>query len=108
MTIEIAYNETLKYEDGFFEFVFPTVVGPRYMPRHAERASQGDGPARTRRRCRTPSRISPPLTPKGTRAGHDIGITVRLDAGMEIQEVDSRSHPVNVERHGPRTGRRSR
>ena len=63
------------------------------MPRLRRPASQGRRPARTRRRCRTPSRISPPLAPKGTRAGHDIGITVRLDAGMAIQEVDCRVAP---------------
>ena len=30
--ITISYVETLKYEDGAYEFVFPMVVGPRYMP----------------------------------------------------------------------------
>ncbi len=30
--IEISYVETLKYEDGLFEWVFPMVVGPRYIP----------------------------------------------------------------------------
>ncbi|MFQ5807176.1 MAG: VIT domain-containing protein, partial [Phycisphaerae bacterium] len=30
--IEISYVETLKYEDGVFEWVFPMVVGPRYIP----------------------------------------------------------------------------
>jgi Ca-activated chloride channel family protein len=96
VTIEIAYNETLKYEDGFFEFSFPTVVAPRYMGSSAGRAGQPDAVV-----VPDADRISPPLTPKNTRAGHDIGITVNLDAGMEIQEVDSRSHPVNVERPGP-------
>ena len=32
VTIEISYVETLKYEDGLFEWVFPMVVGPRYIP----------------------------------------------------------------------------
>ncbi len=30
--IEISYVETLKYEDGSYEFMFPMVVGPRYKP----------------------------------------------------------------------------
>ena len=30
--IEISFVETLKYEDGVFEWVFPMVVGPRYIP----------------------------------------------------------------------------
>ncbi len=30
--ITISYVETLKYEAGTYEFVFPMVVGPRYVP----------------------------------------------------------------------------
>src|SRR5215207_7973087 len=30
--VEIGYVETLKYEDGAYEFVFPMTVGPRYNP----------------------------------------------------------------------------
>ena len=30
--ITISYVETLKFEDGSYEFVFPMVVGPRYIP----------------------------------------------------------------------------
>src|SRR5688572_6562270 len=33
--ITISYVETLKYEDGSYEFVFPMVVGPRYVPGNA-------------------------------------------------------------------------
>ena len=30
--IVISYVERLKYEDGSYEWVFPMVVGPRYIP----------------------------------------------------------------------------
>src|SRR6476469_2710961 len=32
VTIDISYVETLKYEDGAYEFVFPMTVAPRYTP----------------------------------------------------------------------------
>lgn len=32
ITVTISYVETLKYEDGSYELVFPMVVGPRYIP----------------------------------------------------------------------------
>src|SRR5262245_55591631 len=40
--ITISYVEFLKYEDGTYEFVFPMVVGPRYIPGQpiAERPSR--------------------------------------------------------------------
>src|SRR4051812_6412230 len=31
VTVVISYVERLKYEDGSYEFVFPMVVGPRYI-----------------------------------------------------------------------------
>jgi len=40
--IAISYVETLRYEDGAYEFVFPMVVGPRYVP-GAPAATQNGG-----------------------------------------------------------------
>jgi Ca-activated chloride channel family protein len=42
-------------------------------------------------------RITPPVTPKGTRAGHDVSITVNLDAGLPIRHLESLQHAVEVE-----------
>ena len=33
--IVISYVEVLKYEEGHYEFMFPMVVGPRYIPGRA-------------------------------------------------------------------------
>src|SRR5439155_1183921 len=44
------------------------------------------------------SRITPPVTPEGTRAGHDIGISVDIDAGVPILDVASPLHEIDVER----------
>src|SRR5437763_14144795 len=44
ITVTISYVETLKYQDGTYEFSFPTVVGPRYVPGTPTSASpQGGG-----------------------------------------------------------------
>ena len=40
VVIEISYVETLKYEDGAYEFVFPMTVGPRYIPASVKDASK--------------------------------------------------------------------
>ena len=60
--IEISYVETLKYEDGVFEFVFPMVVGPRYMPGSAI-GHKGTGTASDTNRVPDASKISPPIVP---------------------------------------------
>ena len=99
VVIEISYVETLKYEDGWYEFSFPTVVGPRYMP-GTSAGKQGEGFAPDTTQVPDASKISPVPTKPGTRAGHDISLTVNVDAGMDIQQVECRSHPVVENRPG--------
>ena len=95
--IDITYFHTLAYKDGWYSFVFPTVVGPRFNP---------------------PGRADPiPALPRGgnseaagatgveylaptERSGHDLAITVRIDAGVEIEDLKS-THEIAVERDGP-------
>jgi Ca-activated chloride channel family protein len=95
--IRIEYVEPLRYEDGTFEFVFPTVVGPRFIPGQP-RALAGAGWSPDTTRVPDASRITPPVTPEGTRAGHDISIAVDIQAGVPILDVESRLHEVDVER----------
>src|SRR5258708_36391867 len=81
--ITISYVETLKYEDGSYEFVFPMVVGPRYISGGAEGA-QGNGFAPDTNQVPDASRVTPQPVPEGMRAGHDVSIDVSLDAGVPI------------------------
>jgi Ca-activated chloride channel homolog len=102
VVIEISYVETLKYEEGIFEFVFPTVVGPRYMP-GSSTGTDGTGSSPDTTRVPDASRISPPVVPPETRAGHDISLTVSIEGGTELFDVLSTSHPVEVQQ--PARGR---
>jgi Ca-activated chloride channel homolog len=95
--IIISYVETLKYEDGSYQFVFPMVVGPRYIP-GAPTGKQGGGRAPDTDRVPDASRITPQVAPEGKRAGHDISIEVALDAGVVIDNFQSVAHDVAVER----------
>lgn len=99
VTVTISYVETLKYDSGTYEFSFPTVVGPRYVPGTPQ--PQEGGKATGTDRVPDASRVSPPVMRKGTRAGHDISIEVSLDAGLPIEELKSDSHEVDVERRAP-------
>jgi Ca-activated chloride channel homolog len=76
VTVEISYVETLKYEDGAYEFVFPMTVGPRYIPGSVTDAAK----------------IAPLVA--ATRAGHDISVEVNVNAGVPVEEIRSISHDI--------------
>lgn len=88
VVIEISYVETLKYEDGAYEFVFPMTVAPRHIPRGVADAQL----------------ISPPpaLTVRG---GHDISIEVNLNAGVPVEEIRSSSHDIDQINFAPNTAK---
>ncbi|MEG4866926.1 MULTISPECIES: VIT domain-containing protein [unclassified Microcoleus] len=80
--VRIRYTESLKFVGGDYEFVFPTVVGPRYVSRNTT----------------DPDRINPPVLTPGTRSGHDIAVEVEIDAGVAIGDVRSTSHQITTDR----------
>jgi Ca-activated chloride channel family protein len=76
------------------------VVGPRFIPgQPVGRSGTGWAPDSTQ--VPDASRITPPLTPEGTRAGHDISLEVEIDAGLPILDLDSRLHAIESERPEP-------
>jgi len=102
--VEIHYVEMLAFEAGRFEWSFPTVVGPRFVPGRPLGTS-GTGIVPDTDRVPDASRITPPVTPPGTRAGHDIDIDVSLDVGVRVGGIESPLHEVVVERDGTRRAR---
>lgn len=100
--VTISYVETLKYEDGTYEFVFPMVVGPRYIPGQPI-AQPNPNTAPDTSQVPDASRITPPVTPEGTRAGHDIAIEVKLDAGVPLDSLQSKSHEIEEQRSNAHT-----
>lgn len=95
VVVTISYLQTLEYEDGAYQFVFPTVVGPRYIPGLAV-GTQAGGWSPDTDQVPDASKITPQVTPEGTRAGHDISINLAIDAGVPIQKLRSGSHEIIV------------
>ncbi|HEX7237355.1 MAG TPA: VIT domain-containing protein [Gammaproteobacteria bacterium] len=94
--VNIRYFHTLAYEDGWYSFVFPTVVGPRYNPQ----GSTSPVAALPREDYRQPANGTAVryLRPN-ERSAHDIGISVDVDAGVAIEELTA-SHEVATTRDG--------
>ncbi|NEQ10484.1 MAG: after-VIT domain-containing protein [Moorea sp. SIO4E2] len=89
--VTLRYTDQLQFQGGNYEFVFPMVVGPRFIPGTPIDES-GDTDF-----VPDASRITPPLIPPDIRSGHDIGVTVEIDAGVAITEIYSTSHQINIE-----------
>jgi len=97
--ITISYVETLKYEDGAYEFMFPMVVAPRYVPGSpSTKRQQGNGFAADTNQVPDASRITPRPVAEGMRVGHDISLDITLDAGVVIDGLESKTHPIDIER----------
>jgi Ca-activated chloride channel family protein len=97
--VHLHYIEELFPKDGSYEFVFPMVVGPRYVGGGEDlETSSGVGWAEDTTRIKDASRITPPLLEPGLRPGHDISVELRINAGLEIAALESPSHQVVVGR----------
>jgi Ca-activated chloride channel homolog len=101
--VTIRYTDSLKFEGGDYEFVFPMVVGPRFICGDLIDES-GDTDAVPDASRITPSIIPPNmrslLAPPEERSRHDISVTLEIDAGLPISGVRSTSHQLHVERDG--------
>ena len=142
--VTIRYTESLKFADGDYEFVFPMVVGPRYISGNLTlpnppNSTGGDSSESPGARNTTPpnpplvrggdsqfppeawegdsqfppeawggqggvntdaDRINPPVLPPGTISGHNIAVSVEIDAGVAIGDVRSTSHQITTDRSG--------
>jgi Ca-activated chloride channel homolog len=79
--IELRYTELLIPTDNVYEFVFPTVVGPRY-------ASPGSTNSKTDHFVETPYQR------QGQKPASELHITTRIAAGLPIYDVACPSHKV--------------
>ena len=87
--VVLRYTELLISTDSVYEFVYPTVVGPRYSNQSAEGASPME------------QWIKNPFLHSGQSPTYSFNISFSLDAGMPIKEVISSTHKVNVSFDSP-------
>jgi Ca-activated chloride channel family protein len=92
--VNIRYFHTLAYDDGWYEWVFPMVVGPRFNPpargtsdpvRALPRTAHGGG-----------SGTNVHYLAPQERTGHDISLTCEIEAGVDIEEIECSSHDIET------------
>ena len=88
--VRVNYTELLVPEKGIYEFVFPTVVGPRYSDKKAENAKDHDTWLKT------------PYLHEGQQPPYTFDITATLRTGIPLSNVSVPSHEVIVQQERDR------
>jgi Ca-activated chloride channel homolog len=87
--VELKYTELLVPTDGLYEFVYPTVVGPRYSEKRESEASPGE------------EFVTTPYTHQGESPLSDFHLAGVVSTGVLLQELVSPSHELMVRAAGP-------
>ncbi len=82
---ELQYTELIVPTDGTYEFVYPTVVGPRYSNQPAGSAPPSE------------AWVANPYLHQGEKPPYTFDMSAHLSAGMPIQDVTCSSHPVDIQ-----------
>lgn len=87
--IDITYFHTLAQRDGWYEFVFPMTVGPRYNPAGVSHGvgAVGRSDERTSGQPTEVVYLSP-----DERTGHDVSLEVSIDAGAPLDTITCATH----------------
>lgn len=96
--VDIKYFNTLAYVDGWYEFVFPMVVGPRFNP---PGFTDGVGAVARGKTGISGQKTEVQYLKPGERSGHDIALTVDIDAGVAIEEIVSTNHVITKDAVSP-------
>jgi len=97
VSVEIGFQETLRFESGAFRMRLPLVVGPRYIPRTRPVAGfGGTGWAVNTDQVPDAERITPPVRGPLEDPGNPVSLTVDLDTGFPIAGVTSPDHSLAV------------
>ncbi len=98
VVVEIEYLEDLRYDNGSFNIRFPLTITPRYIPglyeRRPRRASVAAWAPLLPGFVEDASMITPPMATAST--GHRVSMNIVVNAGVPLEIIASRYHPVHV------------
>lgn len=92
--VTIKYFHTLAYVDGWYEFVFPMVVGPRFNP---PGSTNGIGAVALGEHGASRQKTELQYLQPHERSGRDISLSVAVDTGVPIEEFRCATHAVSHE-----------
>lgn len=82
--VTLSYSEQIVPREGLYQFVYPAVVGPRYVSSGEPAGEQA------------PSWNANPYLPEGSKAPAGFAIKASISSGIPLKELRSKSHQVEV------------
>lgn len=82
--IELHYTELITSDNGTYQFVFPTVVGPRYSNKSEAEVADSD------------KWVNTPYIKDGKTPPGKYEISVKMSTGVPINNIKCSSHKINV------------
>jgi Ca-activated chloride channel family protein len=89
--VDVKYFHTLAYSDGWYQFVFPMVVGPRFNP---SASTEGVGAVARGAYGSSGQKTEVQYLAPNERSGHDISLAVHLDAGVPVEAIECKTHEI--------------
>ena len=83
--VELNYTELLVPTDSTYEFVYPTVVGPRYVDGKSDETDQAE------------TWTSNPYLHQKEPPTYTFNMDVRISAGLPIKDISCASHKIRID-----------
>ena len=83
--VELSYAELIVPEQHVYEFVYPTVVGPRYSNAKANQTAVRE------------HWVESPYLQTGAPAAHTFSLDALVESGIPLQQVTSPGHEVHIQ-----------
>lgn len=100
ITIEIGFSETLRLVDDGFRLRMPLVVGPRYIPGQPIAGFEMSGWHTPTDLVSDAELITPLLRSEGDGAGNPVTLSIDIDAGFDMDAIESPSHKISIVKNG--------
>jgi Ca-activated chloride channel family protein len=89
IAVELRYTELLVPTEGVYEFVYPTVVGPRYSTKEKANAKARD------------RFVEVPYLHEGEASKSEFHLAAELSTGVPLRDVACATHQVSTRMDGP-------
>lgn len=102
VTVEIEYQQVLRYDQGQFALRFPMAITPRFIPGKPVSESisiTSNGWANNTDQVPDASQITPPVY-TGKDKINPVSLRIELDVGFPLKELKSPYHLIEQRQHG--------